>query len=107
MELKCDLAAQVARVAAFIGVEADEVLLAVATRQATFEFMRNHVDQFDDYPTTLAFNRVLGIPLADRTTKVRAASVGDSASLTPGARAAVARRAARDLVRAGAMSSSP
>jgi hypothetical protein len=74
-DMKQDLGAAVARIAAFIGVAADAELLDLVTRQARFEFMRAHQTQFDDHPTNLAFCRMMGLPPAP-TTKVRAGRVG-------------------------------
>lgn len=82
-DLKQDLRAGVARVAAFMGLADDADLIDLVTRQATFEFMRAHERQFDDHPTTLALCRLLGFPPA-RTTKVRAGRVGDrNAEVSP------------------------
>ena len=52
--LRRDLAPQVARVADFMGIAADAALLELATRQAGFEFMAAHKDQFSD--------EIIGIP---------------------------------------------
>lgn len=81
-DIKEDLRGTVERVAAFIGVEADADLVDLATRQARFEFMREHERQFDDHPTTMAMCRNMGLPPA-RTTKVRAGRVGDRRQVSP------------------------
>lgn len=103
-DMKHDLEGAVRRVAAFIGVQADEVLIALSTRQATFEFMRAHQGQFDGHPTTLEINRQRGLPPDGRTTKVRAGRVGDSVTLSPMTRAALERAWRRWLEPLGAPS---
>ena len=52
--LRVDLAPQVARVAVFMGIAADAALLELATRQADFDFMAAHKEQFSD--------EIIGIP---------------------------------------------
>ena len=64
--MRRDLASQVARVADFIGVEADKDLLELATHQAGFDFMAAHKDQFSDV--------IIGIP--HRLEKVVRGEVG-------------------------------
>jgi hypothetical protein len=85
-DMKRDLEGTVRRIAAFIGISADEDLIAIATRQSTFEFMRAHEQHFADAPTIQAINRKDGLPPA-RSTKVRSGRVGDGASLSPKLRA--------------------
>ncbi len=80
-DLKRDLGTWVRRIAEFIQVPADEELLSLATRQASFEFMRAHEGQFDDHPTTAAISRLLGLPADGKTTKVRAGRVGEGKEL--------------------------
>jgi hypothetical protein len=87
-DMKRDHEGAVRRIAAFIGIPADEDLIALATRQSTFEFMRAHERQFDDAPTTTAINQRTGLPPA-RTTKVRRGRVGDGMSLPANLRAAL------------------
>lgn len=74
-DMKQDLRGAVARIANFIGIEADDDLIDLATRQASFEFMRAHESRFDDRPTQHAMCKMLGFPPA-HTTKVRAGRVG-------------------------------
>jgi hypothetical protein len=81
-DLNADLRAGVERIAAFIGMPDDAALIDLATRQATFEFMRAHESQFDDHPQTLALCRMGGFPPA-RTTKVRAGRIGDRQTVSP------------------------
>lgn len=85
-DMKRDHEGAVRRIAAFIGISADEELIALSTRQSTFEFMRAHERQFDDAPTIAVFTRMDGLPPA-RTTKVRTGRVGDGASLPANLRA--------------------
>ncbi len=82
-DMKTDLRPIVARMARFCGIEADDELIDLATRQASIDFMKAHGRQFDDHPTTLAFTKQLGMPPA-KTTKVRTGRVGDrSRELSP------------------------
>jgi hypothetical protein len=85
-DMKRDHEGAVRRIAAFIGISADEELIALSTRQSTIEFMREHERHFDDAPTITAINRRDGLPPA-RTTKVRSGRVGDGASLPSSLRA--------------------
>jgi hypothetical protein len=78
----------VRRIAAFIGISADEELIALATRQSTIEFMLAHEQHFADAPTIKAINQKDGLPPA-RSTKVRSGRVGDGASLSANLRAAL------------------
>ena len=47
-QMRADLPRHVARIADFMGIDADAQVLDVATRQASFEFMHTHKDQFSD-----------------------------------------------------------
>ncbi len=89
-DMKRDLEGAVRRIAAFMGYAGDEERIAVATRQASFEFMRAHVRQFDEHPMTDVMKRMVGLPEDSGTTKVRAGRVGDGASLPERVRAAIA-----------------
>ena len=64
--LRRDLAPQVARVAAFMGIAADAALFELATHQAGFDFMAAHQEQFSD--------EIIGIP--HRLLKVVSGEVG-------------------------------
>lgn len=88
-DMKEDLEGAVRRIATFIGLQADEELIALVTRQSSLEFMRAHERQFDDHVTTARFNRLMGLPPESRTTKVRTGRVGDSQTLSPRLRAAL------------------
>jgi len=87
-DMKRDHEGAVRRIAAFLGISADEELIALATQQSTIEFMRAHERHFDDAPTVTAMNRRDGLPPA-RTTKVRSGRVGDGASVSASVRAAL------------------
>jgi hypothetical protein len=64
--LRRDLEPQVARIAQFMGVKADDALLYLATHQAGFDFMAAHQEQFSD--------EIVGIP--HRLRKVVSGEVG-------------------------------
>ncbi len=89
-DMKRDLEWAVRRIAAFMHIPADEELIAIATRQSTFEFMRAHESQFDDHPTTAAVSRAMGMP-PGKTTKVRGGRTGDGAGLPASVRAELDR----------------
>lgn len=77
-DMKRDLAGAVRRVARFMEIEADQALLDLVTRQASFDFMRQHARQFDDHPLFHALGKMMGLPLSgDPPGKVRAGRVGD------------------------------
>jgi hypothetical protein len=80
-DMKQNLEAAVRRIAAFMPIAADEELISLVTRQASFEFMRAHESQFDDHPTTLALSRLMGLPEDSKTTKVRSGKVGEAKDL--------------------------
>ena len=82
-EMKQDLAGVVARVADFIGVPADTATLEIATRQASFAFMREHVTQFDDHFLREARDEACGLPPGGDSAKVRSGRVGDHAKALP------------------------
>lgn len=72
-----DLEGAVRRIAAFIGIEADEALISLATRQASFDFMRAHRDQFDERQGVLSTAALIGLPPGVETTKVRQGRAGE------------------------------
>lgn len=75
--MRRDLPGVVARVAAFMGMELDSNagVIALATEQARFEFMRAHGGQFDDHLLREARDAACGLP-PGRTSKLRAGEVG-------------------------------
>ncbi|RMD86544.1 MAG: sulfotransferase domain-containing protein [Alphaproteobacteria bacterium] len=86
-DLLADLAGQVRRVARFVGIE-DEATIAIATRQARFDFMKAHERQFDDHLTAEARNAACGLPAAALSSKVRTGrSGGHAGTLGPAIRA--------------------
>ena len=78
--MKQNLEGSVRRVADFLGFGGDEERIAIAAKQASFEFMRAHESQFDDHLATLALCALHGSPPA-HTTKVRAGRMGDGRSV--------------------------
>ena len=64
-------------VARFIGLPADEELLGITTRQASFDFMRRHVAQFDDHPFQREMERAQGLSPGKPLEKVRTGHIGD------------------------------
>jgi hypothetical protein len=79
-EMKRDLPGTVRRVARFMGIDADPELLDIATRQASFEFMFQHVTKFDEHPFLQALGRMNGLPPSQPLSKVRTGRVGDRMS---------------------------
>ena len=73
--MRSDLPGHVARIADFMGIEADAALLALATQQATFEFMAAHKDQFSDQipGTPMRFQKVVNGQIGSHHTRVGAA----------------------------------
>ena len=69
-DMRADLAGTVARVAAFIGVDASADLLQRITRQSTLEFMKQHERQFDDHLVREARDAACGLPPGGWSTKV-------------------------------------
>lgn len=73
--MKQDLAAAVQQVADFIGV-AEPAVMARATQQADFAFMKAHGDQFDDHLTRLARDPACGLPPDSQTSKLGMGKTG-------------------------------
>ena len=79
-----DLAAAVARIAVFIGIDADAALLERVTRQSGLEFMKRHERQFDDHLVRDARDAACGLPPGGHATKVaRGESGAARAELSP------------------------
>lgn len=74
--LKADLPGTVDRVADFIGVPDDPDLRALATKQASFEFMKAHDRQFDDHLQRAFRDPACGLPADGVATKVSTGKVG-------------------------------
>jgi hypothetical protein len=66
-----DRPGSVARVSSFLGLEPDTERIAVATRQASIEFMRRYPSLWEDALLCEKRNRAMGIPADAKSTKVR------------------------------------
>lgn len=75
-DMKADLPAAVRRVARFMRVELDDATLDRVTEQAGYEFMRAHLDQFDDHELLTRLEKTLDVPRDRRLEKVRAGQIG-------------------------------
>jgi len=75
-DMKEDLPTSVRRVAEFIGLGEDEEAIEIATRQATFDFMKAHEHQFDDNVIVEKRNPALGLPDDASSSKVKTGNVG-------------------------------
>lgn len=75
-DLKQNLELEVRRVADFIGLGLDEGAIEVATRQASFEFMKAHERHFDDHLVASARNSACGLPEDARSTKIDSGRIG-------------------------------
>ena len=82
-DMKRDLEGTVRRIAAFMGLPADEELIAIATRQSTIDFMRARKDLFDERQMVAATSRLLGVSPDAGTTKVRSGRVGEGVEALP------------------------
>ena len=61
------------------GFAGDPAAVDIATRQASFEFMRGHASQFDEHLLRDARDAACGLPPGAATTKVREAGVDSQA----------------------------
>lgn len=75
-DLKADLPGVVARVADFIGFGGDAERIDVATRQASFAFMKANASQFDDHLTRITQDPACGLPPGGDVTKVSEGKAG-------------------------------
>ncbi len=92
-QMKADLAPVVADVAQFIGIDEDEDLLALATKQASFAFMKENQTHFDDHFLRERRDLACGLPASSGVTKVNTGIVGTKADLiTPPLREAFDRK---------------
>ena len=66
-----DLPGSVGRVCSFIGLEADPERIALASRQASLDFMRGYSTLWEDSLICEKRNPVMGIPADAKSTKVR------------------------------------
>jgi hypothetical protein len=76
-DMKSDLEGTVRRIARFIGVEADADLIALATRQASFEFMSRFPEKFDEHVGQRAMEKAQGFPPGEPMSKVRTGQTGN------------------------------
>ena len=70
-DLAADLHGAVARVAAFIGLDAGSDAVEIATRQATRAFMSRHAGRFDEHLLRAARDADCGLPPGGDSAKVR------------------------------------
>lgn len=75
-DLKRDLVSQVARIAAFLGISADQALLDLVTSQATFAFMKAHEHKFDEHLLMPAIDKSFHLPPGRVPAKVRTGQIG-------------------------------
>jgi hypothetical protein len=75
-DMREDLAGAAARIAVFIGIDADPALLDRVTRQSSLEFMKRHERQFDDHLVRDARDAACGLPPGGHTTKVARGEAG-------------------------------
>jgi hypothetical protein len=71
-----DLPNVVRRVAAFIGLDASEQTLAIATDQAQFDFMKTHAHHFDDHLLRDKCDVAAGLPAGGESNKVSSGQSG-------------------------------
>ncbi len=71
-----DLSGNVRRVAEFIGHGEDEQAIRIATRQASYDFMKAHEHQFDDHLVAETRNHACDIPGDARSSKIKSGTVG-------------------------------
>jgi hypothetical protein len=75
----------VRRVARFIGIDADDALIATACSQSSYESMHVRRDKYDDLLMRLRSEQVCDIPPGSESSKVRAGRVGDHRTELPDA----------------------
>ncbi len=73
-----DLPGSIRKVAAFMGIELDEELRAIAEEHASLAFMRAHEDRFDDRLMRERSVAVAGLPADSDSSKVRGGGAGES-----------------------------
>lgn len=76
-DMKSDLEGTVRRIAKFMGIDADEELVAIATRQASFEFMSRFPTKFDEHIGQRAMEKAQGVPPGEPMSKVRTGRTGN------------------------------
>ncbi len=75
--LKQNLPDMVRRIASFAGIDTDDELLEIATRQASYAFMKEHKDRFSDRLTREYGEAVAGLPVGGDSAKIRKGKVGE------------------------------
>jgi len=78
--MKEDLPAAVRAIAKFIDVELDAELEKIVLEQSSIEFMRAHVEHFDDHLIRQTRDNACGLPPGGEASKVRSGRVGDHAT---------------------------
>jgi hypothetical protein len=81
--MKRDLAGTVERVADFIDPAISRETLAVATAQASFDFMKRHERQFDDHLLRQARDAACGLPPDGHSSKVSKGESGSGKAMVP------------------------
>lgn len=79
-DMKADLPGTVAQIADFMGIPADSTARDVATRQASFAFMKAHPTKFDDHLLRQARDVACGLPPGGAATKVDKGVTGRGAT---------------------------
>ncbi|MCP5155245.1 MAG: sulfotransferase domain-containing protein [Ectothiorhodospiraceae bacterium] len=83
-DMLLDLEGTVRRIAEFAGIAPEPERIAVATRQASIDFMRAHAGQFDDHLVREARDHACGLPPGGDSAKVREGrSGGHLTAMTP------------------------
>lgn len=97
-DMKRDLAPVLQKVADFIGVDAEPERLEIATRQASFSFMKAHQHLFDDNLVRRMRDPACGLPHDGTSTKVNAGRVGAAADMVTGDMRAAFERKWRETI---------
>ena len=74
--MKADLPGTVRKVAAFIGIDPESKNVAIATQQASFDFMKAHAGQFDDNLVRRMRDAACGLPEGGESNKVSSGASG-------------------------------
>lgn len=82
-DIVADLPTATARVADFLGLDPQHPNVAIATLQASIDFMRQHGSKFDDHLVRNARNAACGLPASGATSKVRKGKSGEGSREVP------------------------
>jgi hypothetical protein len=74
--MKADLPATVRKVAGFMGLDPASPNIAIATKQASFDFMKVHASQFDDNLVRRMRDAACGLPEGGESNKVSSGTSG-------------------------------